>query len=112
MAEQKEVNKWLEKAWSDYSFSSSVLPDTSFYAQVCFFFQQSAEKYLKAYIIKYDLEFKKIHDLASLLDICRKHEPTFASEKERNEYLYNVAIGKAKPPVPVIEVKQAKLPVK
>lgn len=42
-----EANKWLAKAEADFGFSSSVLPETTFYAQVCFFFQQSAEKIKK-----------------------------------------------------------------
>ncbi|KAF0132897.1 MAG: HEPN domain-containing protein [Candidatus Saganbacteria bacterium] len=78
MAELKEVKKWLEKAKNDYDFSSSILPESTFYAQICFFFQQSAEKYLKAFIVKNDLAFKKIHDLIELLKICQAHQPSFS----------------------------------
>ena len=34
-----------------------------FFAQICFHFQQAAEKYLKSYTIAHELEFLKIHDL-------------------------------------------------
>ncbi|OGC03496.1 hypothetical protein A2276_01110 [candidate division WOR-1 bacterium RIFOXYA12_FULL_43_27] len=37
------------------------------------------------------------------------NEPAFASEKERNEYLYLVATGKTKAPVPAVVVTQAKV---
>lgn len=79
MADPKEAKKWTDKAESDFAFASSILPDTTFYAQVCFYFQQAAEKFLKAYIVRYDLEFKKIHDLVQLLGICAKHSEKFTS---------------------------------
>lgn len=79
MVDSNWAKKWLEKAESDFGFAASILPDTTFYAQVCFHFQQAAEKFLKAYIVRYDLEFKKIHDLVQLLEICVKHNESFAS---------------------------------
>jgi len=87
MAEVEEVKKWLEKASEDFTFSSSILPETTFYAQVCFFFQQAAEKYLKAYIVKYNLEFKKIHDLTELLEICKAHNSSFSELLDECVYL-------------------------
>ena len=45
------------------------------YAQICFHFHQAAEKYLKSFIIAYDLEFKKIHDLPVLLKSCMAKKP-------------------------------------
>ncbi|MBU0630951.1 MAG: HEPN domain-containing protein [Candidatus Margulisbacteria bacterium] len=87
MADQKEVKKWLLKAESDYLFSASILPDTTFFSQLCFFFQQSAEKYLKAFIVKHDLNFKKIHDLIELLETCKKHDPTFSNILEETRIL-------------------------
>jgi len=78
MADSREVKNWLEKAAEDYLFASSIISETTFYAQVCFFFQQAAEKYLKAYIIRDELEFKKVHDLTELLRICEGHLPSFS----------------------------------
>lgn len=82
MADNSEVKKWLAKAGEDYSFSASQLPETTFFAQTCFFLQQSAEKYLKAYIIKNGLDFRKIHDLSELLKICKNHLPTFGTIRD------------------------------
>jgi len=59
----------------DYEFAVSVIEESSFYAQICFHFHQAAEKYLKSYIIAYDLEFKKIHDLSMLLKLCLTKKP-------------------------------------
>jgi HEPN domain-containing protein len=70
MADPQIVLEWFKKADEDFNFASSVIKDSTFYAQICFHFHQAAEKYLKAYIIAFDLEFKKIHDLPVLLKSC------------------------------------------
>ena len=70
MADPKVIDEWIKKANEDYEFAVSVIEESSFYAQICFHFYQAAEKYLKSYIIAYDLEFKKIHDLSMLLKLC------------------------------------------
>ena len=70
MADPKVVKEWLQKADEDMGFATSVIEDTTYYAQICFHFHQAAEKYLKSYVIAWDLEFKKIHDLPVLLKSC------------------------------------------
>lgn len=89
MADRKIVEEWLEKAESDYRFACINLEDTAdeFFAQICFHFQQSAEKYLKAYIVANDLPFKKIHDLVELMQTCTSKEKDFSSLKEECEFL-------------------------
>ncbi|MEW6482818.1 MAG: HEPN domain-containing protein [bacterium] len=80
MADIKIVNEWLSKADDDFNFAEANLKEKSeFYAQICFFFHQAAEKYLKAFIIAYNLEFEKIHNLIGLLRICAKKEPSLLS---------------------------------
>jgi HEPN domain-containing protein len=75
MVDPQVVVEWLKKADEDFEFASSVIEESIFYAQICFHFHQAAEKYLKTYIIAYDLEFKKIHDLPVLLKSCMVKEP-------------------------------------
>ena len=70
MADPQVVVEWFKKVDEDFNFANSVIEDSSFYAQICFHFHQAAEKYLKTYIIAFDLEFKKIHDLPVLLQVC------------------------------------------
>jgi len=84
---EASVKEWLKKAREDFDFASSILPDTTFFAQVCFHFQQSAEKYLKAYIIERDLEFMKIHDLRKLLKICEKANRPFSELTNECDFL-------------------------
>ena len=75
MADPSIINEWLTKADEDFGFAVSVIEDSTFYAQICFHFHQSAEKYLKSFIIAKNLEFKKIHDLLVLLKLCLTNEP-------------------------------------
>jgi ribosome-associated protein YbcJ (S4-like RNA binding protein) len=52
MADPSIVREWLDKADEDFRFAEANLREGSeFYAQICFHFQQAAEKYLKAFII-------------------------------------------------------------
>ncbi|MBI5208284.1 MAG: HEPN domain-containing protein [Candidatus Firestonebacteria bacterium] len=74
MVNSKIIKEWLIKADEDFDFASSVIEDSPYYAQICFHFQQAAEKYLKAFIVANELEFLKIHDLIELLNICLSKE--------------------------------------
>jgi HEPN domain-containing protein len=69
------AKEWLEKAEEDYGFACAGLEDTDYFAQVCFHFQQAAEKYLKTFIVANKLEFRAVHNLLELLDICRQNDP-------------------------------------
>ncbi len=75
MVDPQIVKEWLEKADEDLHFSISIIEDSTFYAQICFYFHQAVEKYLKAVVIALDLEFKKIHDLPVLLKTCLSMQP-------------------------------------
>ena len=80
MADHQIIQEWLNKADDDFNFADANLKENStFYAQICFHFHQAAEKYLKTFIIAYDLEFEKTHNLVGLLKICSKKEPSILS---------------------------------
>lgn len=80
MADTKIVKEWLDKDDEDFNFAQANLKDESnFYAQICFHFHQSAEKYPKAFIVAYELKFEKIHNLINLLKICATKEPSILS---------------------------------
>jgi HEPN domain-containing protein len=87
MVDKKLIKEWLEKADEDFGFASSVLEESSYFAQICFHFQQAAEKYLKAYIVANELEFRKSHELIELLGICKAHNQTFDSINEECNFL-------------------------
>jgi len=88
MAEAELVKKWVEKADEDFGYASSSLEDElQYFPQICWHFQQATEKYLKAYVVAYDLEFRKIHDLAALLNTCQRKEPSFGTLLDDCKYL-------------------------
>jgi HEPN domain-containing protein len=88
MAEAELVKKWVEKAKEDFGYASSSIEEgMEYYPQICWHFQQAAEKYLKAYIVAHDLEFRKVHDLAALLKICERKLEAFSSLLDSCKYL-------------------------
>mgnify|MGYP003394372640 FL=1 len=88
MADSKVVNEWVNKADEDFNFADANLSEgSSFHSQICFHFHQAAEKYFKSFIIAYDLEFEKIHNLIALLKICGKKEPSLLTLLEECEFL-------------------------
>lgn len=88
MAEDEIVKKRLQKADEDFGYAALSLDEEfQYFPQICWHFQQAAEKYLKAYIVAFDLEFRKIHDLIALLNTCSKKDPIFSSLIEDCKYL-------------------------
>jgi HEPN domain-containing protein len=82
------VREWFAKADEDFEFARINFEEgKSFFAQICFHFQQAAEKYLKCYVIAHELKFLKIHDLPLLLKICLSKDTSFEQLREDCEYL-------------------------
>jgi len=52
MVDNEIIKEWITKADQDFEFARINLEEEKqFFAQICFHFNQSAEKYLKAFII-------------------------------------------------------------
>ena len=66
-----EVMNWLKKADNDLAAAYWLAENEQpFPDQIGFFCQQSAEKYLKAFIVAFGQTPPRIHDIDALLDIC------------------------------------------
>jgi len=53
MVDRQIIDEWLAKAEDDFRFAEMVLSEEKeYYNQICFHFQQRAEKYLKSFIIR------------------------------------------------------------
>lgn len=66
---QELVYNWIKKAEHDFGMAELALEDgKEFTDSICFHCQQCAEKMMKAYLIKKDIEFAKTHSLSYLLD--------------------------------------------
>lgn len=108
MVDKEIILEWLNKADEDFQFALLNLQNIqNFYGQICFHFQQAAEKYLKAYIVAYELEFEKIHELTKLLKICITHNPIFIELQEACTFLTDFYISPRYPvPLPIKTTKE------
>lgn len=74
----KLVMEWFKKADNDLKAAEAIIeiksPPTD---TICFHCQQCAEKYLKGFLIFYEIEFEKTHDLHQLLDLCKQVDKSF-----------------------------------
>jgi HEPN domain-containing protein len=79
---------WIKIAENDLKFATDSLSlHAEFLPQICFYFQQAAEKYLKAYIIAKKLPFAKIHSLPALLKTCQKSDESFSKLTSECKFL-------------------------
>lgn len=76
--------EWVDKAEGDFAAALDLsrrrkypLPD-----QVCFFSQQCAEKYLKAFLAAREMDVPRVHDLRHLNTLCMELEPVFGALTE------------------------------
>jgi HEPN domain-containing protein len=81
------VDEWLRFAQEDLDCAIETLSRKVFFHQTRLLCQQSAEKYLKAYILSIQIPFKKIHDLVLLSKLCASNNPLFESLLEECETL-------------------------
>jgi HEPN domain-containing protein len=88
MVDRLIIDEWLAKAENDFKFAQMVFAEEKeYYDHICFHFQQSAEKFLKAYIIANDLGFERSHDLPFLLQKCIQKDSSFEALKNECGYL-------------------------
>ena len=87
MQKNKIFREWLKKAEEDFGFARTSLKETKYYAQICFHFHQAAEKYLKAFIIANHLDFRPVHNLIELLNICKSENNKIEELEEACQYL-------------------------
>jgi HEPN domain-containing protein len=80
MGKTEILQQWLDKGKDE--LRSAEYLSTMHYPTpdevICYLCQQSAEKYLKAFIFSRDIEPDKTHDLEYLLEICKKNNTGFS----------------------------------
>jgi HEPN domain-containing protein len=73
------VGEWVRKAEQDLAGAECLASAGSGLRElVAFHAQQAAEKYLKALLVWYQIEFPKTHDIEKLLYLVRIVEPQIA----------------------------------
>ncbi len=70
------INQWIIRAEGDLKIAKLALDHNpnEFLEAICFHCQQAAEKYIKAYLVHKDIEFRKTHILSYLLDLLNAVE--------------------------------------
>jgi HEPN domain-containing protein len=73
------VKGWLLKAEGDLANAQLCLSAGRALDTACFHAQQAAEKYIKAYLTAYEVDFPFIHNLEKLVELCAQHDSSFRS---------------------------------
>jgi len=68
-----EVKKWIDKAEHDLIAAKHMVKIAELTDIVCFHSQQCTEKYLKALLLFYNIDFPKTHDLRILHQLAQKY---------------------------------------
>ncbi len=69
------VQQWLQKAEEDLGVADLLLAQhTPYLSATGFHLQQAVEKFLKALLVRHQIEFPKTHDLGKLLDLLTSVE--------------------------------------
>jgi len=80
-ARRRIVNEWRRKADADIAVADHLLSEEpAFPNAVTFHCQQAAEKYLKALLTWWDIEFPKTHVLARLIALIETRDAALAEE--------------------------------
>lgn len=78
------VKNWILKANNDFKTGKDEMeteePATD---TICFHMQQYIEKYLKGYLVFHKIDFRKTHDIAELIEFCKRVSGDF-------ELLYSI----------------------
>ncbi len=89
MYDPDEVKEWIKRAEHDFKDAIELSHRQESFSRkmVCFHCQQTAEKYLKAFLVLHETAFPRVHDLRRLLRLCIKFEPTLESYRDSFELL-------------------------
>lgn len=83
MTEKKKLpidtpEEWIKFATENLQVAKHEIEyETPAYHTICFLCRESAEKFLKAYLISKGWELKKTHDIVELLEYCSDYDNEF-----------------------------------
>ena len=73
------VEQWLRKADGDFEAAEHLLAASGRFREIIAFHrQQAVEKYLKALLVRHQIEFPKTHDIGTLLGWVRTFDTPLA----------------------------------
>lgn len=72
------VKYWIKRAESDLKTANDEINTrNSATDAVCFHAQQCVEKYLKAFLVFHQKHFRKTHNIAKLVELCKEIDKNF-----------------------------------
>jgi HEPN domain-containing protein len=78
MTSAELAKRWVQKAESDLKIGIDEMgTDSPATDMVCFHMQQCVEKYLKAFLTLMQQRFRRTHDIAELIELCKQFDPSF-----------------------------------
>lgn len=90
---ENEIQSWIEKAKHDIGTAELTFQHKpEYYDTICFHCQQAVEKYLKAYLVYLNLEFKPKHSLVYLLDLISQQDQFSLDYYEKASKLESYAV--------------------
>lgn len=91
---KEETKEWIKRADDDLRVAKreSRVTDEPSYSAVCFHSQQSAEKYLKAFLQENQIAIIKTHDLVYLLELILPIKPLWSVYRDELERLNGYAV--------------------
>lgn len=88
------VSNWILKADNDLKSAEHELTfEDAVTETICFHSQQTAEKYLKAYLIHLGISFKKTHEIGELIAKCELKDKEIGYLKEEADILTDYAVA-------------------
>ncbi|MCX8009016.1 MAG: HEPN domain-containing protein [Patescibacteria group bacterium] len=90
--------EWFASANSDYKYAEIGLKEDAVFPQIAFLSQQIAEKFLKGFLIFYNCDPPRIHELPKLLDECVKINAELEKLRDSCEILTGFYIDTRYPP--------------
>jgi HEPN domain-containing protein len=95
---KKLAKEWFEAAESDLKYAEVGLKEGDVFPQITFLCQQSAEKFLKGFLVLNGVEPPRIHELPKLLDESVKIQAGLEEIRDVCELLVGFYIESRYPP--------------
>jgi HEPN domain-containing protein len=85
------IGQWIQRAENDLRAAEILYQSDPLILDIaCFHYQQSVEKYLKAFLILKGKEFLLSHNIEYLLDLCSEFDSFFSEIDPKNLSIFAV----------------------
>ena len=89
MDKSLEYREWLKRANSNLHLGKNLIDGVNL-EDLCFNFQQSVEKALKAVLIKYEIKIPRTHSISELISLLKLIPIDIPTEIEKNAPSLNI----------------------